>query len=228
MNAFPAPLYDEHPVAPSQFSRSERRPRQQAYLPPTTPLWRLPAGRLLCLMDDDNLRISLRRHDASLSYRRLLQRLSTQASALRAWAVFTHQEGENKRAKYLTGVGWQVLPVSREYLVRRGNVEVKGNADNDIAFLAGRLALEGRFDAVVLGTGDGDLAAAVARCIKSFVRTPLVTLSVPGSSSRRLLDRELFADRLFVGRDLIASEDLPPVPQPRFSGRFLGRQWIIP
>src|SRR5208282_4304138 len=74
----------------------------------------------------------------------------------------------------------------------------------DICFEAGRAAFNWGGDAIVIGSGDGDLSAAIARGLKRAVPGKKVfTLSVPGCSSRRLLDRkDLFDGRLQIGLDL--------------------------
>jgi hypothetical protein len=74
----------------------------------------------------------------------------------------------------------------------------------DICFEAGRAAFNWGGDAVVIGSGDGDLSTAIARGLKRAVPGKKVfTLSVPGCSSRRLLDRkDLFDGSLQIGLDL--------------------------
>jgi hypothetical protein len=174
-------------------------------------------------MDDDNIRIGLQALGVSLSYRRLQSRLAAQAAVLHPWAVLTHRAGELSRARYLAERGWRVLPVTREYLIGRQSVTVKGNADHELAFLAGRLAVDGRFDSVLLGTGDGDLAVALARCVKAFVGIPVSTISVPGSSSQRLRDAALFTRRLLVGRDLVVPSRSRATHNRRYGPRLYRR-----
>jgi hypothetical protein len=94
------------------------------------------------------------------------------------------------------------------------------NADMDICFEAGRAALNWGGDAVVIGSGDGDLSTAIARGLKRAVPGKKVfTLSVPGCSSRRLLDRkDLFDGSLQIGLDLTrprAGSQHTVLPVPR-------------
>lgn len=176
--------------------------RDAGVLPLTTDLAPLRGKRVLCLLDDDNLRISLRAHGVALAHRSLLAHLHGVAREVTAWMVFTAPEGAENRTRLLSSLGWNVLRVTREYVVQGGAVAAKSNADHDLCFVAGRLAMDRGFDTVLVGTGDGDLAVSLARSFAAFTRAAVVSLSVPGSSSQRLRDGSLFGARLFVGHDL--------------------------
>lgn len=152
---------------------------------------------------DDDIRIGLRSRGYALSYRTLQARLTETASALEPWVVLSDIDGAVARGQYLERRDWKVVQVPRQVVVHRGVPTVKGNVDHELAFLAGRLSGTAEFDAILLGTGDGDLAVAVARCLKEYTAASIVTLSVPGCSSRRLADAGLFAGRILVGRDLV-------------------------
>jgi hypothetical protein len=77
----------------------------------------------------------------------------------------------------------------------------------DLCFECGRLVGAGQYDAVLVGSGDGDLCVALARGIRRIApgcRT--VTLSVRESTSRRLLTRpDLFDGNILIGGDLTDS-----------------------
>ncbi len=171
-------------------------------LPVTTDLAPLRGKRVLCLLDDDNLRISLRAHGVALAHRSLLAHLRGVAREVTAWIVFTAPEGAENRTRLLSSMGWNVLRVTREYVVQGEAVTAKCNADHDLCFVAGRVAAAGAFDTVLVGTGDGDLAVSLARSFAAFTSAHVVSLSVPGSSSHRLRDGSLFGARVFVGHDL--------------------------
>jgi hypothetical protein len=160
-------------------------------------------GRVLAILDDDNVRISLRKLGFALSYRTLRARLSESAPEVDAWVALSDNDGAVARGRYLEQRDWKVVQVPRQTVLHRGVPTVKANVDHELAFLAGRLSAKDSFDIVLLGTGDGDLAVAVARCLREYTTASIVTLSVPGCSSHRLTDPVLFSERLFVGRDLV-------------------------
>lgn len=163
-------------------------------------------------MDDDNLRIALASRGLALSYRTLHARLSRIATSSSLWVVRSVEDGENARERYLSARGFRVFQVPRATVIHRGVPTVKGNIDHELAFLAGRLVTLDPPDAVLLGTGDGDLAVAVARCLREYATARVLTLSVPGSSSLRLADPLLFSGRLLVGRDLVVGRRHPRGP----------------
>jgi len=181
------------------------RPRlTRKILAATTDLGQLAGQRLVCAVDEDNLRISLMRHAVRLSYHKLLQRLEATAAKASAWAVLTTTEGDHRREQYLMKRGWNVVSVVRETVLTVRGYENKSNADLDLAFLVGFLANAGDIDAVLLGTGDGDLAISMARGVKRVQPVVRVyTLSVPGSTCHRLQHRtDLFDGNFLVGCDI--------------------------
>jgi hypothetical protein len=165
---------------------------------------------VLTVVDEDNLRISMQHHRQPLSYRRLLARLHTETTRVFPLAVLTATEGDQRREAYLKSRGWNVLAIPRETVFTPAGLQLKANADFDLAFELGHLVNTGQFDAVLLGTGDGDLAVAIGRGIRR--RCPhlhLFTLSVAGSASARLRSRsDLFEGNIVVGRDLSRNLDL--------------------
>jgi hypothetical protein len=168
----------------------------------------LKGRRVLTVLDEDNLRISMQHHHQPLSYRRLLARLHGETTRVFPLAVLTAPEGDQRREAYLKSRGWNVLAIPRETVLTTTGPQLKANADFDLAFELGHLVNTGQFDAVLLGTGDGDLAVAIGRGIRR--RCPqlhLFTLSVAGSASGRLRSRsDLFDGNIVVGRDI--SRDL--------------------
>jgi hypothetical protein len=205
-------------AVPAPFGPGRRAPaaapapgprRVPARLPPTTDFSPASGQRVLFLADEDNLRISMQERGARLSYKALLQRVQEAAQSVSAWAVLATAAGDGRRAEDLQGQGWNVVAIPQEVVVTVDGPCLKANADMDFCFAAGYLARTGRCDAVVLGSGDGDLCVAVARGIKRMPGARKVyTLSVPGSTSQRLKSRpDLFDGNILIGRDL-THEDL--------------------
>lgn len=189
---------------PGASGETRVRPQRTGTLPATTDFTVFAGTRLLCLVDEDNLRISLQRQSVRLSYRTLLARLTAQARHVAACAVLTVAVGDSRREAYLQQRGWHVLTIPQETVLTVHGPAKKANADLDLCFEAGVLVSVAQCEAVLLGTGDGDLAIAIARGLRR--RQPMCavyTLSVPGSTSHRLLNApDLFTDNLLIGEDI--------------------------
>jgi hypothetical protein len=166
----------------------------------------LARQRVLCLADEDNLRISLKAHGLCLSFDSLLRRLSATAMGVSPWAVVTSAVGDTRHASYLVGTGWRVVSVPREIVNTVNGPCLKANGDFDFCFLAATLVSKHRFDAVVIASGDGDLCVAIARGIRRLQSVPEIhTLSVVGSTSHRIRpvnNPYLFDGNILVGRDI--------------------------
>jgi uncharacterized LabA/DUF88 family protein len=189
----------------SAFGRpTHRKPGHRATLPVTTDLSALKRHRVLVIVDEDNLRISMQNRGRKLSYRRLLDRVQSVADEVFPLAVLTAPPNDTQREQYLQSRGWSTLTVLQETVRTWNGTRTMANADMDICFEAGRAALNWGGDVVVIGSGDGDLSTAIARGLKRAVPGKKVfTLSVPGCSSHRLLDRkDLFDGNLQIGLDL--------------------------
>lgn len=194
--------------------RRQRLQRPAPLLSVTTDLRRLAGRRPLCVLDDANLRISLEELGRRLSYRRLLQALRGVCPNLSAYSVLTTPAGDMRRYRYLRSRGWCALAIGEEHVDTVNGPVRKANADMDLVFLLASRLTVSRHDSILLGTGDGDLALAIARGIRRRQRPlPVYTLSVPGSTSHRILVRNhphLFAGNILVGRDLTR-----PLARPR-------------
>ena len=205
----------------SAFGRpTHRKPGHRHTLPATTDLSALKRRRVLVIVDEDNLRISMQNRGRKLSYRRLLDRVQSVADEVLPLAVLTAPPNDTQREHYLQSRGWSTLTVPQETVRTWNGIRTMANADMDICFEAGRAALNWGGDAVVIGSGDGDLSTAIARGLKRAVPGKKVfTLSVPGCSSRRLLDRkDLFDGSLQIGLDLTRpragwQHNVPPLPR---------------
>jgi hypothetical protein len=188
-----------------------RRPRGPG-LPPATDLGPLAGRRVLAVVDDENLRISMtRRLGVRLSYRTLRGRLEEAAAGVTPVVVFSAAPGDDRRARYFSDRGWHPVPVPIEVVMTRDGPVRKANADFDIAFEAGRLAAGGGAEAVLVGTGDGELGVAIARGMRrALPGCRVFALGVPGSTSRRLHRRDLFDGVIYVGRDLARAKEGGP------------------
>jgi uncharacterized LabA/DUF88 family protein len=165
--------------------------------------------RLLVIVDDDNIRISIALKNRSLCYATLLKHLQGSTASVSALAVLTHENGDERRRKYFEDRSWQVLGVQRERVTTHRGQEVKANADMDMCFECGRLVQEGGYDAVLIGSGDGDLCVAIARGLRrTSPACRIVTLSEPSSTSARLRSRpDLFDSSLLIGADILSPSD---------------------
>ncbi len=176
----------------------------QSRLGARTDLSALAGMRVLCVVDDDNLRISMKAFNARLSYRKLLEGLEETASCVWPWAVLTAPRNDRGREAYFRDRGWDALTIWHEIVPSVNGPKKKANADLDLCFQAGCLVASNECDAVLIGSGDGDLCVSVARGIKRRHTATLVyTLSIPGSTSVQLSWRkDLFDGNIFVGLDM--------------------------
>jgi hypothetical protein len=200
--SFPMPA-----LATAGTERRNAPLRPPALLPDLTGFQQLSGRRIACLLDEDNLRISLaREHGCVLDYDALLHRLRATAEAVSPWAVLTLAQGEGWREAELKLCGWRTLSFPHEIVQTINGPTKKSNADMDLCFEAGRL-MRGQFDTLLVGSGDGDLCVSAARGVKRINRDKrIVALSVPGASSHRLRTRgDLFDGSILIGRDLCQS-----------------------
>jgi hypothetical protein len=176
----------------------------------TGPLDILAGHVALVLGDIDNLRLGARDVGARLSFARLgrcFKRLSVR-SQLHA---FLPKEGANDaRCRELQQCGWLTHAREVEWVQTRQGLKSESNCDNDLIFAGAVLALRRRPGlplAVVIGSGDGALVSDLARLLKKLPRPPLVvTCSVPGSTSRRVLTNPNIDANINVGLDVLDEE----------------------
>lgn len=210
----------EHPRTFVFGRQTHRKPGHRYTLPATTDLSGLKHRRVLVIVDEDNLRISMQNRRRILSYRRLLDRVQSVADEVLPLAVLTAPPNDTQREQYLQSRGWSTLTVPQETVRTWNGTRTMANADMDICFEAGRAALNWAGDAVVIGSGDGDLSTAIARGLRrALPGRKIFTLSVPGCASRRLLERtDLFDGSLQIGLDLTRPKAGCPhtvLPPPR-------------
>lgn len=178
-------------------------------LPATTRLGVVRDSRLLCILDVDNLDYSAKPRGLRVRYGDLLVRLRQLARVVFPVAVLTSEIDRRERAEALRRVGWRPVVIPREVAVTHQGVHKTANADCDLCFELGRLLGIADATAVLLGTGDGDLAISCARGVRrtsSTRRIPVHTLSVAGATSSRLRTRhDHFSSSTLLGRDLVES-----------------------
>ncbi len=185
----------------------------------------LRGSRTLLVADDDNLRLSCEQKlSASFSYRSLAAALQTICAKVELHAVLTSVEGQSARNLYFTRRGFHVLNVKREVVETASRRRVVPN-DFDISFTVGAILARGGFNALLLGTGDGDLALAIARGARRIAPSARVyTLSVPGATSSRIhkehsshfIDANFFIDESMLRRPKAQSaRSFPQKPRRR-------------
>jgi len=173
-------------------------------LPARTDFAGLRGRRVLAVVDDDNLTISLAECVRRLRYGTLLSAIRRVADTVTGCVVLTCAAGDGRPRRHLEGLGWRVVAVPREVVRTHRGAEVKANADMDLCFEAARLVGEGVFDVVLVGSGDGDLCVSVARGVRRAAPwCDVVSLSVRESSSTRLFTRpDLFDRNILIGYDI--------------------------
>lgn len=140
-------------------------------------------------------------------------------------AVYSYAAGEEATERHLRRAGWATYARQIETIRTSTGVQRHANADVAFATAVGAAAIALNVEACVLATGDGQLAIDIARCLRSIAprcRT-FATLSLPGSTSRRLDSRrsDVFAVNIEVGDDVMRT--LPPgTAYPQASAKRAG------
>ena len=181
-------------------NNDERMPK----LPPITDFGAISGKKVTCALDSDNIDICLRRCFNSLSYETLARRIIAVAGQADLLAVPTVSGNHGPRESRLSSAGWRVLPIPVEIIQTHKGSRRKANADHDIAFEVGYQVRTNSPEVVLIGTGDGDLAVAMARGIKRHhPEIKVITLSVNGFTSHRLMTKtELFDGNILIGLDV--------------------------
>lgn len=176
-------------------------------MPAKTDVSALRGQKTLVVLDVDNLDFALQRHSLQVRYRALLNRLQSTARDVFPVAVLTVDMVDAGRAQRLRECGWRAIEIPREIVPTNRGRRIAGNADTDLSFELGVLSSVADYTAVLLGTGDGDLAISCARGLRRVRQVKPVTirtLSVAGATSTRLEQRrDLFASSTLIGLDLL-------------------------
>lgn len=171
--------------------------------PARTALGFVRGRRILAVADDDNINVSAEKRGITMCYGRLLDRLENMATSVNAAAILTSVPGVHHRRNMLLDAGFSALELPRRKVAHVSGARTISN-DFDIAFEVARLLTVHRYDLVLLGTGDGDLAEAVAAGVRRVRRSIMVaTFSIAGTASSRLRPGSLFHANILIGRDLL-------------------------
>ena len=185
-----------------------RECRRKPSLPAATNLSLVQDLDVLLLLDEDNFRIGMRKdHGLRIDAQALRRRAADHAHCVHALAAFCFT-GSDSRETYFKRCGWDVVAV-REQMVHTVDGAVrKANVDMDLCVEAGirahSLVTSKQCNCTLIGSGDGDLCVAIARTLKHhFPSHRVLTLSVPGSTSKRLTgEPTLFDGHMEVGLDV--------------------------
>ena len=187
----------------------------------TGPLDVLRGKRVVVIADIENLSYSAKRLNSGyqISYKMLATLLKVTARSCMLHAFFSAFPGDRRR-EYFQARGWtsHVRPIE---CVADGRGGVKKFANADIAFAVGvGLLARNGFDAVVLATGDGELAHDTACAINALPkRREIFTLSLAGSTSRRLDARR---NPYITGNIEVGLDVLKPINRNQYEG---GGKW---
>jgi len=166
--------------------------------------------RVVCVMDDANIRLSAKTAGGRFSYRGLREYLARSAAQLEAWAVLSAASPDNSRLEYFRKRGWQTRLMLNEPSDRPGRPVLR-NADFDLVALCTERACFGEFDVFLVGSGDGELVRAVARAVRRLhPPCKVVTLSIEGATSHTILERNapgLIWSNVLVGLDLVHARE---------------------
>jgi hypothetical protein len=190
---------------------SHRRPmyRHRVHqLPPMTDLGFLRGSNAACVVDEDNMNINLLENFMqTLSYRALSRRIGALAASAEFWTVGIADvtSGRGINSDIPAGKEWNTLLREEVIVQTPWGVRRNANADDEIVMKVIELVKTGRFNAILLATGDGDLAVRIGQWIRrNHYPVRIFTLAVPGSRSRRHeTRRDLFDCTAYVGNDIV-------------------------
>ena len=182
----PVPPKNGRPLHASTGSMS--RPRAAVEVAAATGPLRVLAGHdVLVIADCQNLDMGARNLGFAVDWKRLGRRMAWAARSTARHAFIAEPAGSTRQAEYLARSGWTPhSKVSRTVRSWRGVVSNK-NTDHLIAFFAGVLASGSHATLVLVASGDGDLVEDLSEALGMLPPPrPIATLSLAGSTSRRL------------------------------------------
>lgn len=169
-------------------SKYQRNRRSFDVADTTGPLTEISNKNVLVLVDVENLSHSATDLGYSLCYRTLgcLIRARSMTADLRAF--FSRNKGDDTMTGRFINDGWHPHPRDIQTATTVRGTERFANSDHNIAFGAGLLATQHRYDAIIIGTGDGALGCDLATAIRQHRGEAVLnlTLSLVGSTSWRL------------------------------------------
>lgn len=207
-------------LEPERLSRwAEPKRRHPTVGESTGPLEILAGRSLVVVCDAENLSVSGRKAGFKVSFAGLAEVLKRTAASVELHAFFSRRPGDTSWEQYFELRGWQAHARDIELVQTCRGLEKLANADNLIAFHAGRLAAQSRAGAdMLIASGDGALVCDLA-CAVAHAPTPrrVFTLGFPGSTAARLQTSGFIAGNLLLGRDCLR-------PMPLMRARRCGRR----
>lgn len=174
----------------------------------TGPLSLLSGARVSVFLDIENLRGGAQDLGYWVSFAALADQLRQACRFVALHAFYSCEPGNDAWTQHMQRCGYRTHPRDIETIqTRQGELRL-ANSDSRLLFLAGHLLTDSTADLVLIASGDGDLVCELAAGIQSLPRPlPVLTLSLPGSTSRRLdvrTNRRLSAN-LELGADVLIS-----------------------
>jgi len=180
----------------------------------TGPFERLRGRSVLVALDLENIDRSAANIGRVVDYVRLARALREGIGRnTHLIAIFSRDDNETTAEHFLWEAGWMTYTRPIDVVRNKFGIVKHGNADVAFATVVGAAVTSLEADACVLGTGDGQLAIDVARCVKAIAPSckTSATLSLPGSTSQRLDARrsDIFAVNLEIGDDVMNRLAIP-------------------
>ena len=191
-----------------RLSQPPNRGWREAADPATTDVAVLANRRVLLLADAQNLSFSLRKRQTDCDYAALLGAIRKVAHQVTAHAFAWVEAGEEERyaQKYFEKAGWVPHIWQNQHVLAHDGTRHRMNCDSSMLLWGGSLISRTRADAVVLATGDGDLAGDMLHFMRELrtPRTPVV-MGVAGCISSRLQPAHTpeIAAVIALGRDVM-------------------------
>jgi hypothetical protein len=147
-------------------------------------------GRVLVVMDVENIWISARKLGVSVCFERLHGHLVRRHGATDLHAVCTHDPDGTLPVVALRASPWVTHTRDVTWVQRNGVWQKRANADTVFAAVAGTMAARLQPRRMLLLTGDGDLACETAEVVAAGLPRPpeVLALGVAGSVAKRISD----------------------------------------
>lgn len=181
-------------------------------LPKKTSLNVVVDTTVLMLADGENLSYGLRKQGLDLDYRRLLHAVRRAAQTVEAHAFACLKTGDaiDYARKYFDDAGWKHSLYPTQQIRHCGAIRRRSNCDPYYLLGAGEALARSDASAVILATGDGDLAGDVISHLRARdTSRKIVILGIKGCISRRLYPcvNHDVAAVIHIGQDIV--ETLP-------------------
>ncbi len=161
------------------------------------------------LADVESLRIGARKDGGLLQFRTLGQQIRKCARRAMLAAVIKSNYGSERLRRSLICCGYHVV------LAGDTLGKVENAADRAFCFEAGRLVCDGGFDALVVGSGDANIALPVAEGIRRIrPNIKVLTLSFPSFTHAEIADakyQHLFDGHIWAGGEVTTQVEMRDV-----------------